>query len=199
MHAVGDEHLGAVEHIAVAVAARGGANALDVGAGARLGDADRDDLPAGDDIGHPAILQRRRAGVEQMHRGHIGMNQHRDRHAREGRSTEFFGQYDRGQRVHLRAAILRGIADAEKAELAHAAQHLARHHAVLLPLQRPRLDLLVDKAAKLGAQQFMLLAEIDRTRLAAGNSPVHADPPRLFAPAERIGLLSVIGRLFRKF
>ena len=67
------------------------------------------------------------------------------------------------------------VADAEEAQLAHFSQHRARHHAVLLPLQRVRLDLLVDEAADLVPQQFMLLAEIDGARRGIGDGRIHQD------------------------
>ena len=156
MDAVGDEHLGAVEHIAVAIPARGGPDALHIRARARLGDADRDDFLAGDDVRHEAVLQRLRTAVEQMHRRHVGMNQHRDGDAGKRRSAQLFGQHHRRQRIQIGAAIFRRITDAEKAEFAHPAQHLARHHAFLFPGRRVRLDLLIDEAPDLGAQQFVL-------------------------------------------
>ena len=60
------------------------------------------------------------------------------------------------------AAVLGRIADAEEAEFAHPAQHLARHVALLLPLQAMRLDLVLDEAADLRAQQLVLFAEVGR-------------------------------------
>ena len=59
VHAVGDEHLRAVEHVGVALAPRRGADRLHVGAGIRLGDGHGRDRPAGDDLRHPARLLRR--------------------------------------------------------------------------------------------------------------------------------------------
>ena len=81
---------------------------------------------------------------------------------REGRAAELLGEHDRAERVHLGAAVLGRVADAEEAELAHAAQHLARHEALLLPFRAVRLDLALDEAADLRAQRFVLLAEVGR-------------------------------------
>ena len=92
---------------------------------------------------------------------------------------QLFRQYHRRQRVQIRTAIFRGIADTEKTELAHALQHLARHHAVLFPLQRVRLDLLLDKTPDLGPEQLMLFFQIDRRHVVAGNLRAHTNSPRL--------------------
>ena len=162
VHAVGDEHLGAVEDVAVALAAREGADAFHVGAGIRLGDGDRGDDLAGDDAGHPFVLLRLAAGAEDVDRGHVGMNERGNGDARKGRAAELFGQHHGRERIHLRAAVARRIADAEKAQAAHAAQHLARHVALLLPGERVRLDLGLDEAAHLRAQHLMLFREIRR-------------------------------------
>jgi hypothetical protein len=93
---------------------------------------------------------------------HVGVHQHGDRGAAEGRAAELFGEHHRAERVHVAAAVFGRIADAEEAELAHAAQHLARDVALLLPLRAVRLDLLLDEAADLRAQLLVLLAEIGR-------------------------------------
>ena len=107
MHAVGDEHLGAVEHVGVAVAARGGADALHVGAGVRLGHGDRDDLPARDDVRHVARLLRRRAGIGDVHRGHVGVHQHRDGEAAEGRAAELLARARRSRAYPFRCRRIR--------------------------------------------------------------------------------------------
>ena len=154
MHAVGDEHLRAVEHVMVAVAPR-----------AWCGCAFTSE-PASGSVTATAVMARpatisgiqrafcaARAGIRHVHRGHVGVHQDGDRGAREGRAAELLGEHDRAERVHLGAAVFGRIADAEKAKLAHAAQHLARDVALLLPLQAVRLDLGLDEAADLRAQQ----------------------------------------------
>ena len=65
-----------------------------------------DDLFARDDAGQIFVLLRRRAGIGDVDGGHVGVDQRRDRHAREGRTAEFLGQHDGRHRVHLGAAIL---------------------------------------------------------------------------------------------
>ena len=59
------------------------------------------------------------------------MHQHGDCDAGEGRAAELLREYDRAKRIHFGAAIFGRIADAEEAKFAHAAQHLARHAALL--------------------------------------------------------------------
>ena len=64
--AVADERLGAVEHVVVALVDGGGADALQVRAGARLGHRDRGDQLAADQPGQPApllLVGRQRADV----------------------------------------------------------------------------------------------------------------------------------------
>jgi hypothetical protein len=63
-HARGDEHLGAVDDVVVAVAARGGLEVGDVGAAGGLGDGERGDLAAGEDVGDEAVLLGLAAEVE---------------------------------------------------------------------------------------------------------------------------------------
>ncbi len=76
------------------------------------------------------------------------MDEDRDRGAGERGAPEFLGEHHGAERVHLGAAVFGGVADAEEAEFAHPAQHLARHEALLLPLLAVRLDLLLDEAAR---------------------------------------------------
>ena len=146
----------------VALAPRRGADALHVRAGIGLGHGDGNDLLAGDDIGQVLVLLRLAAGIGDVDRGHVGMDQRGDRDAGEGRAAQFLGQHDSRHRVHLGATIIGGVADTEEAELAHLAQHVARNETVLLPLHGMRLDLGLDEAADLVAQRLMLLGEVRR-------------------------------------
>ena len=133
VHAVGDEHLGAVQHIAAGDLARGGAHGGEIRAGVGLGHGHGGDLAAGGDVGHPALELRARAGVIEVRRGHVGVHQHGDGEAAVGGAAELLRQHGVGERIEPRAAELRRIAHAEQAERAHLAQHLARHEALLLP------------------------------------------------------------------
>ena len=147
----------------IAVAPRGRADGFHVGARARLGDADGDDLFAGDDVRHVFVFLRLRSAIEDVHRRHVGMHQHRDRKAGKGRAAEFFRENDGRERVHVGAAIFGRIADAEKAELAHPLQDFARHEALLLPGRSLGLHFLLDKAAHLIAQHVVFFAKISGT------------------------------------
>ncbi len=162
MDAIGDVDLGAVQHVAVALAPGGGADALHIGAGVRLGHGDRDDLLARDDGGHELVALRLAAAIGDMDRCHVGVDERRDREAREGRAAELLGQHHGRHRVELGATIFGGVADAEEAELAHAPEHLARHEALLFPGMGMGLDLSLDEAAQLVAQRLVLLPEIGR-------------------------------------
>ena len=74
-------------------------------------------------------------------------------------TADLFGQHDRGAGIEASAAQRLGHAQAEQAELAHLAQHLARHEARLLPLRAVRPHALVDEAAELGADEVVVFAE----------------------------------------
>jgi hypothetical protein len=67
VHAVGDEHLRAVQHPLVADATRRGAHRLEVGPRIGFGHRDGGDLPAGDEVGHQRAFCRR-ARVVQVRR-----------------------------------------------------------------------------------------------------------------------------------
>ena len=76
-----------------------------------------------------------------------------------GRAADLLGQHDRGARIEAGAAQRLGHAQGEEAELAHLAQHLARHEARLLPFRPLGLHLLLDEAAQLGADQVVVFGE----------------------------------------
>ena len=98
---------------------------------------------------------RLRARVHQVRRGHVGVHQHGDREAAEGGAAELLGQQRGSARIHCAAAEFLAVAQAEKAKLAHLAQHFARHEALLLPLVTVGNDLLLDEAADALPQQAM--------------------------------------------
>src|SRR5262249_24976672 len=89
----------------------------------------------------------------------------------EGRAAELFGEHDRTKGVELAAAVLRRVADAEEAELAHAAQNLARNKTFLLRRMGEWFDLGFDETPDLAAQQLVLLAEIGGADRLAGQPP----------------------------
>ena len=119
--AVGDERLRAVDHVLVAVADRGGADAGDVGAGARLGDPEAADLLALDPGHEVALLLL--LGAEQVDRrqDHVGLD--REAHVGAARAgvAHALGADQRVVVVAALAAVLLREAEAEEAELAGAA------------------------------------------------------------------------------
>ena len=159
INGIGDEHLRAVDHPAIAVAAGARLQPGNVGAGIGLGHRDRADRLAADDRGQIFLLLLRRAAQRDVDRRHVGMHQHRRGEAAEGRTPEFLRPHHRRQRPHVGAAIFGRMAHAEKAERAHAAVDLARDFAVALPLLAMRHDFLLDEAADLLAQHPQFLGK----------------------------------------
>ena len=160
VHAVGDEHLGAVQHVAAGDLARGGAHGGQVRAGVGLGHGHGGDLAAGGDVRHPALELLARAGVIEVRRGHVGVHQHGDGEAAVGGAAELLRQHGVGERIEARAAELGRIAHAEQAERAHLAQGLARHVALLLPGIGERHHAIGDEAPDRVAQHRVLFAEV---------------------------------------
>ena len=159
MNAVGDEHLGAVQHIVVAIAHRAGADAGDVGTGAGLGDTDRGDGLSRHHARQVLLELAPGAEAHEMRARHVGVDQHGDGKAAVRRTADLLGQHDRGARIEARAAHRLGDAQREEAELAHLAQDLARHEARFLPFRPVRLHLLLDETAELGADEVVFLGE----------------------------------------
>ncbi len=80
--AVGDEGLGAVDHVLVAVTHRPRLDAGDVGAGVRLGDAEARDALALDRRHEVPLLLLLGAEQEDRRRGHVGVHRHAHRERR---------------------------------------------------------------------------------------------------------------------
>jgi curved DNA-binding protein CbpA len=95
----------------------------------------------------------RRARVDQVRRRHVGVHQHGDGEAAEGRAAELLGQQRGGARIQRAAAEFLRVAQAEEAEAAHLAQQLARHEALLFPGVAPRHHLLLYETADAFLQQ----------------------------------------------
>ena len=164
MGGVGDEHLAAFEHPAVARAPGRGAQVLHVRARLGLGDRDGADRLPAQETGAIALDLRLAAAVIKMGRGHVRMDQDGDREAAIGGAPQLFRQDDRGDGIEPRAAVLLGHPQAEEAEGAEAAQHLARDHAFLLPRLAVGRHLFRHEAAELVADQAVLLVEMDRVQ-----------------------------------
>ena len=156
--AVGDEGLGAVDHVLVAVADRGRADAGDVGAGAGLGDPEAADLLALDPGVEVALLLL--LGAEQVDRGqdHVGLDREAHVGAARARVAHALGADQRVVVVAALAAVLLREAEAEEAELAGPLHRLGRPVG-LLPLVAVGPELLLDPGLHRLAQVFVLLAE----------------------------------------
>src|SRR5699024_2827017 len=121
--AVGDEGLGAVDDVAVAVALRGGAHALEVGAGAGLGHGDRRDPLAGADPGQPRPLLLLGGVVDHVVRGDGGAHAHTERGV--AGVHQLLGDQVLHRRVAALSAVLLGHVQADEAGLPGAHPGLA--------------------------------------------------------------------------
>ena len=155
---VGDERLGAVDHVLVAVADRRRADPGDVGAGARLGDPEATDLLALDSGDQVALLLL--LGSEQVHRGkdHVGLHGEAHVGAAGARVAHALGADERVEVVAALPAVLLREAEPEVAELAGPRHDLARPVG-LLPLVAVGLHLLLDPGAHRLAQVEVLVGE----------------------------------------
>ena len=133
VHGVRDEHLPAVDPPAVAVLHGGGSDAGDVGDRVGFGHADRQDGVARQHPRHPLGELLSAPGVDQVRAGHVGVDEHGDIESGERRCAERLGEGRRGEHPHPETAVFRGNSEAEHAELAHLAQHVAGHLAGFFP------------------------------------------------------------------
>ena len=144
--AIGDEGLGAVDHVLVPIADRGGADSGDIGSGAGLGDRQAADLLAldpGDEVALLLLL-----GAEQVDRrqDHVGL--HREAHVGPAGAGVAHG-LGPDQRVVVVAAlpaVLLREAEAEEAQLAGPLHRLGRPVGVL-PLVAVGVELLFHPGA----------------------------------------------------
>ena len=156
----GGEDLLAVDDVLVALADGGGAQRCQVGAGLRLGVADREVHLAGQDRRQELLLLRLAAVL--LQRRSDGLQRHRgQRHVGAGRLVDEDLLFDRPEPV---AAELLGPADAELAVLAHPADHRAVGLAV--PVGLHLLGLFGrDQARKVlpqfGLQRSLLRGQVD--------------------------------------
>jgi hypothetical protein len=159
-HARGDEHLGAVDHVMVALAPCGGLEVGDVGAAARLGDGERADLLARQDLGqqlalHPFRPQRRdrrradRVAVQAGIQSAAAVPCH------------LAGLDDAEERIGRNAAILLGKAELHQPGRGCFPVQFSREFLGLVPLVDERHDLAIDKAAY-GLPERLMLGRVER-------------------------------------
>ena len=120
----------------------------DVGAGARLGDAERRDLLALDRRHEVALLQLLGAELEDRRRRHVGVDGDAHRSPPLLRVRHRLAAHDRHQVVAALAAVLLREVDAEEAELAHA-------------LEDPVREAVSSHSSEWGASSFVAKLSID--------------------------------------
>jgi hypothetical protein len=160
MHAVGNEHLGAVEHIVITITLGGGAHALQVRASIGFGHGDSCDLAARNEVGHVFVDLCFCASMEEMRRGHIGVHEYRDGKAAVGAAPQFLCQDDSRERIELAAAVFGAVFNAEQAKVAHFFEHVARHFAGFFPCICKREYALSNKAADGVTKHFVIGGEV---------------------------------------
>ena len=133
MHAVGNEQLGSVQDIIIAVAHGAGGQAGHVRARAWFGDRDRRDEFSSANSGQIFCLLRRAAIADQMRRGHVGVHQHGGGKAAKSGASQFLRQDQRRHGAKARAAMLFRMPHAQEPQGPHFAQNLAGHHAFGFP------------------------------------------------------------------
>ena len=156
--AVGDEGLGAVDHVLVAIADCGGSDGGDVGAGARLGDpqaADQLTLDRGDQVALLQIL-----GPEQVdrRRRHVGVDREAHIEPAAAAVAHRVRSHQRVEVVAPLAAVLLGVAETDVAEVGGPLQDRVRPE-VLLPIEPVRGALLQHPRLHRLAQLLVLVGE----------------------------------------
>jgi hypothetical protein len=153
--AVGDEGLGAVEHIAVAAAPGGGAYALQVGACAGLGHRDRAHELAGGEPGQPALLLLLGAVMQNVGRDDAGMQGRPE--GVEAAQAELAVDHRLMREGAARAPILFRHRGAEETGGARLGPRLALIHALLVPALQVRREFALHEAARLLLEQHHVL------------------------------------------
>ncbi|MCY1331083.1 hypothetical protein D9M69_167340 [compost metagenome] len=146
VHAVGDEGLGAVQHVMVAVAHGTGAHALQVGAGARLGHGDGADQLAAGHARQVGLLQVLAAVVQDVGRDDLRMQGQAEQVGRAGAGELF--QHDHAVAlVRAQPAVFLRHAEAEEAALPGLGPDLAIDEALFLEALVMRQDFHLQEAA----------------------------------------------------
>ena len=182
--AVGDEGLGAVEHVAVAGFLGRGAHALQVGAGAGLGHGDGADHFAGGELGQPALLLLLGAVMQDVGRDDAGMQRRAE--GVEAGEREFAVDHRLMREAAAGAAVFLRHRGAQQAGLAGLGPDLALVHAGLVPAVEMGDEFVGDEAPRLLLEQDEVLAHPGRARKIEGSHVVIRSFARLtIAPAVR--------------
>ena len=161
LHAIGDEHLGAVQYPIGAVDSGASADAGDVGSRIGLGHRHRGNAFSTNDRRQIFFQLCAGPGIHQVGRSHVRMNQRRHDESAECAARQRLRKDQRSERIGFRTTELGRVGNAEKAQFAHFAQDFARDKALLLPCLAMRFDFLCNKPRDLIAQRDVLFGEID--------------------------------------
>jgi hypothetical protein len=172
--AIGDPHLGAVEHVVAAGLDGPQLHADDVAAGTGLAHRQRPHVFAADQPGQVlAALGLAAVALDLVH-AQVAVRAVAQPDAGAGAADLLHGDHVR-QVAHAGAAVLFGHGDAEHAELAHLAPQVHRKLVAAVGLRRARGDLGLGEGVHGVAQGVDLFAELE---IQAGQ--VHGASPRAF-------------------
>ena len=158
-HAVGDEHLRAVQHVVPAVADGARPDRRDVGAPARLGDGDGAERVPPADRRQVLLLERLAPRPVEVGRRHVRLHAHRHGERRAARAPHLLAEDGGGQEVRAAAPVLFVVLDADEAQPAHARPDGLGDLARLLPLLDVRRHFPVDEGAHRLPEHLVLFRE----------------------------------------
>ena len=157
---VGDERLGAVDDPVVAVAGGAGAGGTGVGAAAGLGQPERRERTAGDEVGQEARLLLLAPEAEDRVDAEADPGAERDADGLVD-AAELLDRDDERHEVAVGAAVLLRNDETEEAEVAHLRDEVGREVAVAVPLRDVRRDLRLGELAHDRAEVLVLLAQVE--------------------------------------
>ena len=158
--AVGDERLGSVEHVLVAVTDGGGGDAGQVGAGAGLGHRDRGDQLTRSDTRQPARRLLVVAVLDEVWGGHVVVERESQPGAPDTGRRELFGDHLVETEVAAAAtAVLLGDRHPDEPVATRRAEQLPRRDADRLPFEVVRRDLLGDERRERLTERLVIVGE----------------------------------------
>lgn len=158
--AVGDPHLGAVEHVAVALLVGAQLHADHVGAGARLAHRQRADVLAGNQLGQVLGFLRGGAVAVDLVHAQIGVRAvgQADRGAGAG---DFLHRHHVGQVAHVGAAVFLADGHAQHAQVPELAPQIHRELVAAVDFGGARGDLGGRESAHRIAQHIQVFAQVE--------------------------------------
>src|SRR2546428_11843171 len=192
---VGDEHLGALEHVVIALAQGTGADGGYVAAAVRLGHRDRRQRFAPADGGEVLLIERLAARPVEVGARHVSVDPDRHRERAAARARALLVEDGAGEEVGARPTVLLVVFDAEQAQLAPPAPDRLRDAAGRLPRLAVRHHLMLDEAPHRGSKHLVLLVDDLQRTLRGGKGfrdrgPAPRgrwNPPRTLASTRRRG------------